>query len=117
MFRFQQAAGPLDQVSQLALETEHSALPFADFAEWASRISGLNFAGDFDESRLAQFGWPCDEVGRGQHVWAEAFQCSDNYLKRLIERRDVRGPMNFQILQIAHRFDGLGGQLHQPKCF
>ncbi len=32
MFRFQQATGPIDQVSQLALEPEHSALPFADFA-------------------------------------------------------------------------------------
>ena len=56
MFHFQQVTGPIDQVSQLVLETEHSALPFADFAQWASRISGLNFAGDFDESRFAQFG-------------------------------------------------------------
>jgi hypothetical protein len=32
MFRLQQATGPIDQVSQLALEPEHSALPFADFA-------------------------------------------------------------------------------------
>jgi hypothetical protein len=32
MFRFQQATGPIEQVSQLALEPEHSALPFADFA-------------------------------------------------------------------------------------
>ena len=107
MFRFQQAAGPIDQVSQLALEPEHSALPFADFAEWARRISSLNFADDFDESRLAQFGSPRDEVGRRQHVWAEAFQCSGNYLKRLIECRDVRGPMNFQIVQIAHRFNAV----------
>jgi hypothetical protein len=52
----------------------------------------------------------------GQFVWAEAFQRSGNYLERLIKRRDVRGPMNFQILQIAHGFDNLGGQLHQPKC-
>jgi hypothetical protein len=35
----------------------------------------------------------------------------------LVERRDVRGPMTFQIVQIAHRFDRLGGQLHQPECF
>jgi hypothetical protein len=31
MFRFQQATGSIGQVSQLALEAEHSALPFADF--------------------------------------------------------------------------------------
>ena len=66
MFRFQQVTGPPDQVSQLALEPEHSALPFADFAQWPRRISGLNFADDFDESRFAQFGWPRYEVGGGQ---------------------------------------------------
>ena len=53
MFRFQQATGPPDQVSQLALEPEHSALPFADFGQWPRGISGLNFADDFDESRFA----------------------------------------------------------------
>jgi hypothetical protein len=110
MFRFQQATGPIDQVSQLALEPEHSALPLADFVQWVRRISSLNFADDFDESRRAQFGWSRDAVGRGQLVRAEAFQRSGNYLKRLVERRDVRGPMNFQILQVAHRFDSLGGQ-------
>jgi hypothetical protein len=32
MLPFQQATGPIDQVSQLALEPEHNALSFADFA-------------------------------------------------------------------------------------
>ena len=56
MFRFQQATGPIEQVSQLALEPKHSTLPFADFAQGARRISSLNFADDFGESRFAQFG-------------------------------------------------------------
>jgi hypothetical protein len=90
MFSFQQAIRPIHQVSQLTLEPEHSALTFADFAQWGRRISSLNFADDFDEIRDAQVGRPRYDVGRGHYVWAEAFQRSGNHLKRLVERPDGR---------------------------
>ena len=51
---------------------------------------------------------PRFELSSGQYVRAEAFKVRVITSSASSERSDIRGPVNFHILQIAHRFDCMG---------
>jgi hypothetical protein len=76
MFSFQQATRPIHQIPQLTLEPQHSALTFADFAQWARRIGSLNFADDFDESWVPNLGGPA-AVPQAARVPHEVFPIAE----------------------------------------